>query len=224
MPAPAGATGSYPGETLALTVPGPVVQGQQTTFIASGEQTDVAQYAGGFALQVFAKDQSVSPTCSPTYPGEQQASVGQKYEQLIVVGLWQGQGTTFRVPFVYTFPETGRVVLCAYSTWVTDTVASASLTVSVTARGSATTPSKPIVVVSPRITQSSDVLTCHRGTWRKALSYAFSWWVRGRRDSGATDETLPVTNGLKGRPLVCEVTGYNQAGRTAAASHPFFVH
>src|SRR5437763_10352920 len=70
-PAAAHATGSYPGETLALAAPAQVVAGQAATFTASGQQTDVGDYAGGFALDVFAKDPAVDPTCSPSYMGEE---------------------------------------------------------------------------------------------------------------------------------------------------------
>jgi hypothetical protein len=110
---PAGATGSYPGETLRLVQQGPSVEGQETNWVASGKQTDVGDYAGGFLLEVFAKETSVDPTCSPSYPGEQQSQIGDPHERQIVYGAVQGQKTTFSVPFKYVFPGPGKVTLCA---------------------------------------------------------------------------------------------------------------
>ena len=76
----AGATGADPGETLRLVQQGPWVEGRETNWVASGQQTQVSDYAGGFHLEVFAKDTSVDPTCSPSYLGEEQAVIGDLHE------------------------------------------------------------------------------------------------------------------------------------------------
>ena len=147
---PVGATGTYAGETLTLALSGRAVQGEETIFVATGRQTDVPNYPGGFGLDVFAKDVSVSRTCSPSYLGEEQASTHSTYEQQIVFGLPQGTTRTFNADFVYTFPRTGQVVLCAYSTWVTDTAAAATLTINIVP---ASAPMSPVKVVAPKVAE-----------------------------------------------------------------------
>ena len=57
--APVGASGAWGGETLRLALSGRAVQGEETIFVATGRQTDVPNYPGGFGLEVFAKDISV---------------------------------------------------------------------------------------------------------------------------------------------------------------------
>lgn len=218
---PAGATGSYPGETLSLSQQRPSIAGQETNFVANGQQTDVNDYAGGFNLEVFAKDTSADPTCSPSYTGEQQASLGDAYEQQIVYGEWQGSGTTFSVPFKYTFPKTGQVILCAYSTWITDTAASSSLVVNI---GSGESASKPVNTARPSIRRSGRTLTCVRGGWTDASSYSYAWLVNGRAKHGARKRKLAITKALKDRAVVCRVTASNSVGKTTASSRPKRVH
>jgi hypothetical protein len=130
---PAAATGTYPGETLSLALSGSSLVGKETNFVASGNQTDVNQYNSGggysaFSLEVFAKDPRVDPTCSPSYPGEQNASISDPSETQIVIGQGQGTATTFSIPFKAVFARAGPVLLCAYSEiYGTDTAASAQL-------------------------------------------------------------------------------------------------
>jgi hypothetical protein len=80
---------------------------------------------------VFAKDPRTAPTCAPDYVSEGNAAITDPSELRVAVGLWQGPGQTFSVPFTVTFPTAGPRLLCAYSTWVTDTAAAAQLRVSV---------------------------------------------------------------------------------------------
>ena len=218
---PAAATGSYPGETLSVTQVGPAVAGEVTHFTASGSQTDIGDYAGGFDLEVFAKNTSSDPTCSPTYPGEQQASVSDPYEQWIVVGEWQGSATTFDVPFQFLFPRTGQVILCAYSAFITDTAASASLIVNVTS--SAPTPSRPRDVTRPRVIDSAGTLRCKRGTWTGATDFAFSWRSGGRTIPGAHRSRLRTTRAVMRRNVVCQVRASNTVGSTTVDSRAFHV-
>jgi hypothetical protein len=90
--APAGATGSYPGETLSLAQSGPATVGQAANITASGQQTDVNSYAGGFNLEVFQKDPARDSTCSPSYIGEKNTYATElPYEKYIVVGEWQAR-------------------------------------------------------------------------------------------------------------------------------------
>ena len=216
-----GATGAYAGETLRLALPGRAVQGEETIFVATGRQTDVPNYPGGFGLDVFAKDVSVSRTCSPSYLGEEQASTHATYEQQIVFGMPQGTAKAFNAHFVYTFPRTGQVVLCAYSTWVTDTAAAATLTINIVPASATVTPAN---VVAPKVAELDNLLICHRGTWKDAVSYAFAWSTNGSPDLADTDEIVTVNNLIKGKKAVCTVTAYNPAGSTTASSPPFLVH
>jgi hypothetical protein len=219
--APVGASGAYAGETLRLALSGRAVQGEETIFVATGRQTDVPNYAGGFGLEVFAKDISVSRVCSPSYLGEEQASTHATYEQQIVFGLPQGTAKAFNAHFVYTFPRTGQVVLCAYSTWVTDTAAAATLTINIVPASATASPAK---VVAPKVAEVDNMLICHRGTWKDAVSYAFSWSTNGSPDFADTDEIVTVSSLIKGKKAVCTVTAYNPAGSTTASSPPFLVH
>jgi hypothetical protein len=228
---PAGATGSYPGETLRLVQQGPSVAGQETNWVASGEQTDVSDYAGGFLLEVFAKETSVDPTCSPSYLGEQQALIGDLHERHIVFGAFQGPKTTFSVPFKYVFPGPGQVTLCAYSVFITDTAAAASLVVNVAGPSTPATtvpvtPAsvKPLNTALPAIKRSGKTLSCNRGSWRHAIAFAFAWLVNGKVRPSVTDETMAVTGTLKGHNVVCQVTAYNYALSTTASSPSFIVH
>ena len=130
---PAGATGAYPGETLSLAQSTPATVGQATTIVAGGQQADVNDYAGGFDLEVFQKDPARDPTCAADYEGEKNTyGTELPAEKWIVIGQWQGMGTTFSVPFKANFDTPGPWLLCAYSTWTVDTAAVAQLTVDAT--------------------------------------------------------------------------------------------
>jgi hypothetical protein len=215
----AGATGAYAGETISLSVVGQVVQGRETHFLASGKQADVSNWPGGFNLDVFAKNTSSSPTCSPSFLGEEQASLSTNSEERIVIGLWDGLGQSFSVPFVYTFPGAKQVVLCAYSTWVTDTAAAATLTVNVKASGTTTTavPEVPVDLTRPSVQETAGALECNHGSWRNAASFAYHWLLAG--------QTLAAKANLKGEDVTCVVTAANAGGvTTVATSFPFLVH
>lgn len=216
--APAAATGAYPGETLSLAQSGRAVAGQVTHFVAGGQQTDVDDYAGGFNLEVFAKNTNTDPTCSASYPGEQQSSLGDPYEAFIVIGEWQGSGSTFSVPFQYVFPSAGQVILCAYSAYITDTAAAASLVVNI-----ASAVSKPADTRRPRVTRSGQRLRCVPGTWTGAPRFAYAWRTGGHLVHGAHTQTLAVTRSLKHRMVSCQVTASNSAGSATAASPAFHV-
>jgi hypothetical protein len=227
--APAAATGpSYPGETLTLTQSGTATAGTVSNFDASGQQTDVNVDPGGFNLEVFAKPTSVDPTCSPSYLGEEQGLLDDPYEQQIIVGDWQGSGTSFDVAFKYVFPNAGSVTLCAYSTWVTDTAAAATLVANISAATTTTTtpappassalPSKPKDLSKPTVRRSGKKLFCIRGSWQNATHYAYAWLIKGRVRPGATASTLAISHGLKGHGVACRVTASNTDGSGTATS------
>ena len=238
----AGATGSYPGETLSLALNGPAVAGKATQLVASGQQLDVNDYAGGFDLNVFAKDPNVDPTCAPSYWQESNNSITNPSEIRIVIGDWQGMdSTTFSVPFSAVFDQPGPVLLCAYSDWITDTAASAQLTVDLA--GSAPAPSppvstpvptppvtgspgvvKPLSSARPRVTRSGRTLRCSRGVWSNAPSaFSYRWTISGHGAGRAHGSRLAVSRSLRGHSVRCSVTATNTAGAATAVSRPFSV-
>ena len=218
---PVGATGSYPGETLSLAQSGPAIAGQVTHFVATGQQTDVNDYAGGFSLEVFAKNTDVDPTCSASYPGEQQASTNDPYEQWIVIGSSEGSDASFSVPFQFVFPRTGQVILCAYSAYITDTAAAASLVVNITSASAP--PTKPVNTKAPRITQSGRTLRCTQGRWTGATHFAYAWRAKGHPVAGAHGQRLTIAKALTHHTVVCQVSATNTAGTTTASSPAFHV-
>jgi hypothetical protein len=116
------------GETLSIAQSGPAVAGQAVNFLATGQQTGVNDYAGGFSLEVFEKDPTVDPTCAASYWDETNNEITDPSELHFIIGDLQGTDTTFSVPFKAVLEKPGPVLLCAYSTWITDTAASATLT------------------------------------------------------------------------------------------------
>jgi hypothetical protein len=234
---PAAATGSYPGETLSVTQTGPAVAGQAVNFLATGEQTDVNDYAGGFDLDVFEKNPSVDPTCGPDYWDESNNAVTDPSELHFIIGDWEGLNTTFSVPFKAVFSQPGPVLLCAYSTWVTDTAASAVLTVDVAAASvasqtgptgqtpTAPTVSKPVNQALPHASQANHKLRCSPGSWSDSpASFSYRWLTGGRQVHGANKSTLAVSKSLRGHQVRCAVTATNGAGAATALSRPLRVH
>jgi hypothetical protein len=231
--APSGATGSYPGETLSLAQSGPATVGQAANITASGQQTDVNSYAGGFNLEVFQKDPARDSTCSPSYIGEKNTYATElPYEKYIVVGEWQGADTSFNLSFKANFDKSGPSLLCAYSSWITDTAATAQLTVNVAGGGrgggggggGSPATRKPGNVKKPHVRRSGHHLTCSVGTWSgHPTRYAFHWLLRGRALHGATSRRLALTRRLRGHSVRCSVAASNRAGRTTATSGPFRV-
>ena len=247
-PARASATGTYPGETLSLTQDASAVVGPAVNFEAVGQQTDVADYAGGFDLNVFAKDPSVDPTCAPSYPEEVNNSITDPSEQQVVIGDWQGSDESFDVPFKLVFAHSGQVLLCAYSDWITDTAASAQLLVDVTAPaspGSAPTPpappanptapaspatgtkamAKPRNTSRPRLKRSGKFISCTTGDWSNSpRGFSYRWLIGGRGLAKAKKSRLAVSPSLRGHKVQCSVRATNTAGAGTAVSHPLTVH
>jgi hypothetical protein len=236
LAAPAGATGSYPGETLSVAQTGPAIAGQAVNFLATGQQTDVNDYAGGFSLDVFEKDPNVDPTCAPDYWDETNNAITDPSELHFIVGDWEGLDTTFSVPFKAVFTNPGPVLLCAYSTWITDTAASAVLTVNVTSptssgtptpppnQGSAPSVAKPLNTALPRVTRQHNKLSCSKGAWSNSpASFSFRW-LTGHHQLPGTKPSLAVSRSLRGRQVRCSVIARNGAGTTTAVSRPVWVH
>jgi hypothetical protein len=230
---PASATGpGYPGETLTVAQNASATAGQETSFTATGSQPDFA--AGGYGLDVWVKPASVDPTCAASYTQEETEWSGDLANEFWVVqDGWLGDpeaSTTFSYPFNVLFHTTGSWVMCAYMTWVTDTAASATLTVNVSAApggggggsGGTTTP-KPTISGRPTVTRSGSTLRCAAGTWTGASTYAYAWLVSGNVKKGASKKTLKVTGAIKGHSVACRVTASNSAGSTTATSHAIHV-
>jgi hypothetical protein len=243
--APAMATGpSYPNETLSVALSTPSVAGQETGFVASGQQTDVDDFPGGFDLDVFIKDPTVDPTCSPSYSGEQNNYITDPTERLFVVGDWEGLDSSFSVPFQGVFETPASWLMCAYSEWGGDTAASAQLSFTVAAPTPTppTTPTTPVTPPSgstpagsspvampvglsrPRIMRAGQTLVCTRGTWSNSPTrFAYSWLSNGRAVRGATGSRLKLAHTLKGDRVRCRVTATNSAGGRSVLSAPVLV-
>jgi hypothetical protein len=246
---PAMATGpSYPGETLSVALSGPSVAGQETGFVASGQQTDVDDDPGGFDLDVFIKDPTVDPTCSPSYSGEQNNYLTDPTERLFVVGDWEGLDSSFSVPFQGVFQTPATWLMCAYSEWGGDTAASVQLSFTV-APATPTTPvtpppttptaptapsgstpagsspaAMPVNTSRPRITRAGQTLRCIPGTWSNSpTSFAYRWLSNGRAVHGATGSRLKLAHTLKGHRVRCGVTATNSVGGRLALSAPVLV-
>jgi len=226
--APAGATGSYPGETLSIAQSGPAVVGTAATFVATGQDLDAEGYAGGFNLDVFRKDPRVDSTCAPTYLGERDTWITEagRGELPIVNGAWEGASTApFSLPFKAVFDQPGPVLLCAYSEWGSDTAAAAELRFDVQASGGSPAAKPPANVSRPRLSRSGNRLACSTGTWTNAPTrFAYRWLVDGRARANAVASRLTVVPGLRGHRVRCAVTASNAAGRTTALSLPLEVH
>jgi hypothetical protein len=241
LAAPAMATGpSYPGETLSVALSAPSVAGQETGFVASGQQTDVGDFPGGFDLDVFIKDPTVDPTCSSSYSGEQNNYLTDPTERLFVVGDWEGLDSSFSVPFQGVFETPASWLMCAYSEWGGDTAASAQLSFTV-APATPTTPTAPtapsgstpagsspvampVNTSRPRITRAGQTLRCTSGTWSNSpTSFAYRWLSNGRAVHGATGSRLKLAHTLKGHRVQCGVTATNSAGNRSALSAPVLV-
>jgi hypothetical protein len=235
---PAGATGSYPGETLSIAQSGPAVAGQAVNFLATGQQTDVNDYAGGFSLEVFEKDPTVDPTCAAGYWDETNNEITDPSELHFIIGDWQGTDTTFSVPFKAVFEKPGPVLLCAYSTWITDTAASATLTVNVTSQPATpptgnvpslpvTTPTvaKPVNQSPPKVSRLRNKLRCSPGSWSNSpASLSYRWMAGGHQLRGAKQSQLAVSRSLRGHEVRCSVIATNSAGTATALSRPVRVH
>jgi hypothetical protein len=223
IPAAAHADGGYPGESLSLALSGASAAGGLTTLTASGQDLDAADYAGGFNLYAYVKDPAVDPTCAPSYWQEQQTytnllAVGA--ETLIDVGDWEGATTApFSLPIKTVFKTPGPRLICAYSTWVTDTAAAATLTVDV---AGTTAPGRPVATAAPAIHRAGNRLTCRAGTWTGRPKLAFAW-LRGARTIGHGAH-LAVTPALRHRTVACRVTASNAAGSASLLSPPMRLH
>ncbi len=109
----------YPGSTLSLKLANKPRAGKVTTLIASGENTSGEV---DFGLEMFAKPASEDPTCMATYEEELNSSINERGE----ASIYNGQAAEGRGPFKLTVKaefNPVKVVICAYSVYVTDTAA-----------------------------------------------------------------------------------------------------
>jgi hypothetical protein len=235
LPAAARADGSYPGESLQLALSGPSTAGALTTITASGQDLDAASYAGGFNLYAYAKDPAVDPNCAPSYWQENTTYtnlVGTGAETLIDVGDWEGADSTpFSLPVKTVFKTPGPRLICAYSTWVTDTAAAATLAVNVagaaavpapTPQPSAPVVARPAVTRAPSVARSGRRLTCSPGAWTGSPTFSFAWQRGGR--TIAHGRRLTLTRGLRHHSVACRVTATNAGGSATRLSPRVRVH
>jgi hypothetical protein len=227
LAAPAGATGpTYPGETLTVTQSAPAVVDQETGFVATGQQADVENDPLGFDFAALVKDASVDPTCSPSYTEEQTDALSDPTEQPVTAPtLFQGTDPTFSLSFKINFARPGTFLLCAYSEYLEDTAAAASVTVRVAPAPPIPKPArKPANTKRPTITRSGARLTCGSGAWSNTPTrYAYAWLVNGRVKAGAHARTLSISRALRGHRLQCGVTASNANGATTARSNSYRV-
>ena len=91
--------------------------------------------------------------------------------------------------------------------------------------GSATYTSGPLpapaATVNPSVTGTAKVgytLTCARGTWTNATSYAYQWKRNGVAISGAVASTYALAGGEYGKSISCQVTATGGGGSTSLTS------
>jgi hypothetical protein len=120
----------YPGSTLSVKLASKPAPGKVTTLIASGSNGpgDVS-----FGLEMFAKLAKEDPTCMGTYEEELNSSINEPGESSIYQGVsTEGQGGAFKLYVKAKFNPV-KVVICAYSVYVTDTAANDRLVFTVPA-------------------------------------------------------------------------------------------
>lgn len=116
-----------------------------------------------------------------------------------------------------------------------------SITVAVTAKrsgwlpGTSTSAGKkvalgaaPVVVKKPTVTgtrRAGSRVAATKGTWSKApSSYAYQWYVAGRKVAGATRPSLLLTKGMRGKQVKVVVTARRTGcANGTASSQPFTV-
>ena len=82
--------------------------------------------------------------------------------------------------------------------------------------GGGETPTAPVVVDVPLVTQSGATLNCTMGNWQgEPTSYAYAWQINGSA-VGTDQATYEVQAGDVGGTATCTVTATNAAGSTAA--------
>jgi hypothetical protein len=79
----------------------------------------------------------------------------------------------------------------------------------------------PTNTTPPAITGTAavgNVLTCNKGVWSFAASYAYQWKRGGTNIAGATSATYTVVTADKTFALTCTVTATNTKGSTPVTS------
>jgi hypothetical protein len=120
----------YPHSKLSLRLAGKPAAGKVTTLIASGTNSDGEV---DFGLEVFAKLVREDPKCAATYDEELNSSINEPGESSIFESAEAEGLGNFTVPIKASFNPV-KVLICAYSTYVTDTAANASLVFTVPAK------------------------------------------------------------------------------------------
>jgi hypothetical protein len=120
----------YPHSKLSLRLAGKPAAGKVTTLVASGTNSDGEV---DFGLEVFAKLVREDPSCAATYDEELNSSINEPGESSIFESAEAEGLGSFTVPIKASFNPV-KVLICAYSTYVTDTAANASLVFTVPAK------------------------------------------------------------------------------------------
>jgi hypothetical protein len=225
--------------TLGLAAPAAGTVGAPFVIQASGtDPTD----QGALYLEVDAIPASVTTSCPSTYlAGSQLAtSTGGSLVALDQRENFDAAGN-FSLPVGYTPSSAGQWLFCGYTDdGATDTLATASAVVNVTAGSTSPSPApaptptmpapsanaaRPANIALPKVTRHGGSLRCSRGGWSGGPTrFAFQWLVGGRPQKGAHGSALAITRKLHGRTVRCEVTASNSAGSASAFSAPLKVH
>ncbi len=221
MAAPAaladGTAPGYPASVLHVSIPGQKVEGKVVTIVATGtNQMTSLGTPIDYGLYLFLVDPTRLPGPCATSESTELNNVANNpgaARQLNYQQYNEGEDGPFTIKVPFTPEGTGRLLVCAYSEYVTDDAAWASTQASITKPAAA----RPANTARPRITRSGRKLSCSRGTWSgRPTSYAYRWKV-GRTPSHVTRSTLTLAPGARGR-VVCTVTATNAGGKASASS------
>ena len=135
--------------------------------------------------------------------------------------LNEGTSGPFRISLPFTPGGSGKLLVCAYTEFVTDDAAWASTEGHVRPAGAA---QPPVNRVPPRVKLSGKRLSCTRGSWSaRPRTYSYRWLERPRTRLAGRRATLSVSGKLRGHRVQCAVTATNAAGSATATSRPLLV-
>jgi hypothetical protein len=211
--------------SLSLSAPSTGVVGQPMIIQATGKNPPPAEYWFPMWLHVDAIPAGVMSSCPASSQDSTQIALAAGGEYLAFAQRENvAADGSFAHPVGFTPKKPGAWLICGYTEdGITNTMATASLRMEVTAAGGPPTPAgaKPTNTKAPRVTRSGRKLVCNPGRWSNAPGrYAYAWSVDGKPKKGAGGQRLRATRELRGRKVACSVTAFNAAGATTARSRP----
>ncbi len=220
LAASASAARAY-GFTLMVSAPPKVVVGQPTLIQVTGTiPVESTRYP--YWLSVVSLRSTVVSRC-PANPWEaKQIAIATGGSILVMTGREVPDASgNFSVPVGINPYAPGQALICAYTDdGATQTLAAASLLLTVWPKGSAGRP--PASIEPPRITRTPESLSCSSGQWsNRPTRYAYVWFAGGRLVGRGP--RLEISAALRGRTVRCRVTASNGAGSRSAASRSVLV-